>query len=90
MPKAIFVVPYPNGAPSLPPQRAEKPGDVQLVYKDAGGIEHGGWVVMSPPKPGNPPTVIVFVQSTNETLDTIAELPNIAFIEDILEDIDAK
>ncbi len=83
--KSIFLVPYPNGTPSLPPQRTETPGDVQLVYKDAGGIEHGGWVVMSPPKPGDPPTIVCLVDSSEEVLDAVANLPGVAFIEDMPE-----
>ncbi len=83
--KSIFLVPYPNGVPSLPPQHAEKPGDVQLVYKDVQGVEHGGWVVMSPPKLGDPPTTVCIVDSSEEVLDAVANLPGVAFIEDVPE-----
>jgi hypothetical protein len=81
--KALFLCQYVNGSPNLPPMRDEA-GGLQIAYT-VDGKERGGWVVMSPPKPGDPPTAVVMVESSDETLDAIAELPNVAFIEEVAD-----
>jgi hypothetical protein len=83
MAKAIYLTSYINGSPTLPPMRSDD--GLQLVYT-VDGAERGGWVVMGPPKPGDPPTVICMVESSDETLDAIAALPDVAFIEGVADE----
>jgi len=66
---ALFAVKSPHEQ-NLPPLALEE-GELQIQYLDSEGVLHGGWWIGIGESP-QPFTVLVTIDSTEETIDTMA------------------
>lgn len=81
--KALYCVPFANGAPTLPPVYAAEKGALQLAYEPAEGqVVHGGYTIKSY-CPDD--TVIVLVDATEATHTAMKADPTYLWLEDIAD-----
>jgi len=81
MPKAIFMTTMTNGTPDLPPMESED--EAQLHYTD--GVLCGGYTCIGQVPVDGIPSMIVQVDSSEETLNAMDADDAYVFIEDVTE-----